>query len=1069
VGSVLAELERRAQSHPDKLLFSFLNKDGIETVRHSYASFLSRVDLIASNLSSRSRLSSGERILLAFPPGLDLVCALFACARVGLIAVPVAPPTPHSFEAAVLRIAHVARDCKPAGLLTDIGCSNLLQQMSRSPTMAFPGAGLLATLERMVVEEMSTGAPLARRQHDDIFFLQYTSGSTSQPKGVMVAHDNVLHNCKLVVDHEAPVAVSWLPQHHDMGLIGYYIFIALSGGTTYGFSTTDFIRRPALWLSTISNRHATASSAPNFAYEYCLQPGRLSDQVLATLDLGSLRFLMAAAEPVHPDIYRRFLHKFQKHGLRPESFFVAYGLAENTLAVTNYGRTTISVHKGHLANGSVRLTEGTSAVVSARHLMSCGVPLEKDALRIVDPERNLALDEGEVGEIWVTGASKCRGYWANPSVTKSTFEARLAGEPPEAPSYLRTGDLGFLHSGEVYVCGRLKDMIIIRGQNIFPQDIEAAVEECSSSVRSGCVAAFSLDDASMPSIAVVAEVKAANTLPNGAMIVRRVGERLGIDIRQIAYVPPKAIPRTTSGKIMRFRARQMFLDRSFKVLGSFERSRDADQMSLGAATSGPFDTLYSRYGLRGDERITLREAGVDSLDLVVLMHELKELLGKSDGHFLGEHVDLRFVQEITVADLFRLKNVLSDAPDSPIIDMQEMLVRAQASREMTEQKMIQTDALSSFRANIRPLVTPPTSILLTGGTGFMGPFLLSSLLEQTDALVYVLVRAATSQEARARLLNGLLASGSNSAIIEAFHRRVVPVRGDLEKPSFDLTPKLWRTLRNEVGVIFHNAALVNYLLPYALMRGANVNGTRQLLQFALEGRGKEFNYISTTFIFGWATKPRLFEVDNNDEMDLLDFGYSQSKWVSEQLVISARRAGLPTRIFRPALVTPSVTGAGGSFDITIRLLTFMIKHGIGVNASNQVSFMPVDVTANNIVAISQLADTLNKTFHVTRDNYTNMIDVTDILSVKTGCRFNIYALRSFVPEVIRRCTRDDLLFPLLDFFVGSIDSISSMEFKRYDNLSYRLARDASPAGMPDPSLDQTVDGILAFIDRNRLL
>ena len=226
---------------------------------------------------------------------------------------------------------------------------------------------------------------------------------------------------------------------------------------------------------------------------------------------------------------------------------------------------------------------------------------------------------------------------------------------------------------------------------------------------------------------------------------------------------------------------------------------------------------------------------------------------------------------------------------------------------------------------------------------------------------------------------------------------------------------------------------------------------------------------STTFIFGWATKPRLHENDNNDEMELLDFGYSQSKWVSEQLVIQAARAGLPTRIFRPALITPSRNGAGGSFDITIRLLTFMLKHGIGVNALNQVSFVPVDVTANNIVAISQSPSTSNRTFHVTRDKYANMIDVTDILSARTGCRFELFSLRDFVPEVIRRCTKEDLLFPLLDFFIGSIDSISSMEFKRYDSSLYQSARDASSLSMPDPSLEQTVDGILTFIERHRLL
>jgi thioester reductase-like protein len=1072
VASVLTDLERRVEAHPEKLLFSYLDKNGIELAQHSYASFLTHVDLIAGHLAQRPGLSSGERVLLVFPPGLDLVCALFACARADLIAVPVAPPMSHGIEAAIFRITHVARDCRAVALLTTIECRDLLKQNLGSRAKS-PRSNMMAALDCIVIEDLREDAPLACRSHGDIFFLQYTSGSTSQPKGVMVTHENILNNCRLVVDHDAPIAVSWLPQHHDMGLIGYYIFIALSGGTTYGFSTTSFIQRPALWLSTITSRRATASSAPNFAYEYCLQPRRISDEILATLDLSSLRFLMVAAEPVRPETYRRFLHKFQKYGLRRHSFFVAYGLAENTLAVTNYGRAPISVHKGALANGVVRLTQGASAVASARHIMSCGVPLADNKLRIVNPETNVPLSDGHVGEIWIAGSSRCKGYWGDSYLTTKIFKARIAGDLSEESSYLRTGDMGFLYSGELYVCGRLKDMIIIRGQNFFPQDIEAIVEECSSSLRSGCIAAFALDEESPLSVAVVAEVNAGQPLPNGETIVRSVRERLGVDIGQIVFVQSKSVPRTTSGKIMRFRARQMLLDGAFPVLAKFARGRCHGSNAIAAAGSSiQFDAVLVRYALKGNERITLLDAGVDSLDLVIVMHELKELLDQRGARLLADHVDFRFVQELTVADLSRLAEQFTDGPEAAVIEMREMLSNARAARAATERRLMRRDCMLPFKpTHVQTLGSAgPRSILLTGGTGFLGPFLLSSLLAQTDAIVHVLVRAENPNSARERLLNELKASGAgNSATIDAFDRRVVPICGYLERPNLGLSPNQWCALSEEIDVVFHNAALVNYLFTYERVRAANVNGTHELLRLAFEGRPKEFNHISTTFIFGWATKHRLYETDNNDEMALLDFGYSQSKWVSEQLVNKARRAGLLTRIFRPALVTPSVHGAGSTFDITIRLLTFMIKHGIGVSAMNQVSFVPVDVTANNIVAISQLPQTLNRTFHVTRDKYANMIEVTDILSNKIGCSFKLFPLRDFVPEVIRLCTKEDILFPLLDFFIGSIDNISTMEFKRYDSSLYQSARDASIFSMSDPSLEQTVDGILAFIRRHQLL
>ena len=227
---------------------------------------------------------------------------------------------------------------------------------------------------------------------------------------------------------------------------------------------------------------------------------------------------------------------------------------------------------------------------------------------------------------------------------------------------------------------------------------------------------------------------------------------------------------------------------------------------------------------------------------------------------------------------------------------------------------------------------PPSSVLLIGGTGFLGPFLLKSLLEQTEAPIQVLVRAASDVEALDRLRNALDgARGNDETLAAKFAERVQPLRGDLEKPRLGLGERDWSRIASDVDTIYHNGAAVNYLFNYAALRAANVQGTNEVLKLAFEERPKQFNHISTTFIYGWATKDVLSESDNNNEMELLDFGYSQSKWVSEQLVADAARSGLGTRIFRPALIAPSVDGGGSNLDITIRLLAFMIKHGLGVD------------------------------------------------------------------------------------------------------------------------------------------
>jgi thioester reductase-like protein len=246
-------------------------------------------------------------------------------------------------------------------------------------------------------------------------------------------------------------------------------------------------------------------------------------------------------------------------------------------------------------------------------------------------------------------------------------------------------------------------------------------------------------------------------------------------------------------------------------------------------------------------------------------------------------------------------------------------------------------------------------------------------------------------------------------------------------------------------------------------------GTNEVLRLAFEGRTKALNYVSTTFVFGWAVKSVLWETNMNEDMELLDFGYSQTKWVAEQVVADARDKGLPVRIFRPALVSPSVNGGGNNFDIAVRLVAFMVNHGIGVDALNQVSFVPADIVANNIVAISTTPNTVNKTFHVVRDDYANMLDITGLITQSTGRQFEIFGISDFVPELIRRCRKEDLLFPLLDFLVGSVDNITAMEFKRYDNSEYQAARDASKWGKADPSLEDTVNGILKFMHRKGII
>jgi acyl-CoA synthetase (AMP-forming)/AMP-acid ligase II len=517
MASILDELDRLGGEHPHKLLFSYLDLNGNTLESYTYASFLSRTKAIAGHLLKDGRFAAEDRVLLAYPPGLEMICAFFGCVRADLIPVPVYPPSSRGFQSALYKMVHIAKDCQAAGVLTSSEYHAALKINLARSGVATSGVDVdyISGMPWLVTEafehelgEDSFPTP------GKILFLQYTSGSTMEPKGVMVTHENILRTAPLVIDHVSPIVVSWLPQYHDMGLIGCYLYPALRGGTTYGFSPTDFIQRPVLWFDAMSTYKATATAAPNFAYEYCLRAGRIPKESLELCDLSSLRVLMVAAEPVKADTYTRFLEAFQPYGLHAEAFYAAYGLAENTLAVSMGGRNIISVSKQALAMGRARLTTEVSEIGSSTKVVSCGKVLSGMDVRIVEPELHNALADGRIGEIWIAGAGKCVGYWNNAELTLKQFRARLTDDTPYDDGFLRTGDMGFFHDGELFVCGRIKDMIILRGQNYYPQDIEGVVERASPLIRTHCVAAFQIHEDSEPALAIVAEVKNPSQLPD---------------------------------------------------------------------------------------------------------------------------------------------------------------------------------------------------------------------------------------------------------------------------------------------------------------------------------------------------------------------------------------------------------------------------------------------------------------------------------------------------------------------------------------------------------------------------
>ncbi len=1027
--SITERLSRLAADHPDRCLYTFHDASGRIVETYTYGEFDDRTRFVAERLRREHGFRPGDRLLLAYSPGLETLIALVACARAGFVAVPACPPSSLQIEAGIERIAGIAGDCDASGILTDRDGMG-----HRLPLRCVSTGGMKGIASP---DSRDTPGPLA--------LLQYTSGSTREPRGVRVSHENVLHNCAATLDF-VPICVSWLPQYHDMGLIGYYLYPMLTGGTTHGFAPVDFLRKPALWLRLIDRYRANHTAAPNFGYEYCLREDKLPEEALDGISLASLRVMLNASEPVSPKTMDRFRERFARCGLAPGALVAAYGLAENTITVSRGGRHAVTVNKDLMQQGILRFEPPSPGHNNQLALASCGHPVQGVDVSIADPGTGRDLGDDRIGEILVSGESRCRGYWGD-------------GGDATGDERLRTGDLGFLHDGELYVCGRQKDVIIVRGANVHPQDIEAAARESVGETRPGSVMA--LDGGPDAGIVVLVEAR-RQRIPDPQRIAAAVHAGCFIRPNTIAFVPHGALPKTTSGKPARAAAARMFADGSLPVLASH---------SFGDEEGPPLARFLRMYALRGDETVPLSRLGIDSLTSVELLAEIKKLLADTGASSLIDEIDGRLLHGMTVAELLALTRLFAAERDQAVSVLGPLLRRKALEQNDADAASMRNDVEEWRAASPSAQGAPesPREIVLTGATGFFGPFLLKALLEKTPWTVHALVRASDEAAAPARIRAAMRRAGLLDRDCEReLASRVRTVCGDLAAPSLGWAPATWDALAAQTQAVVHAGARVDYVLSYEALRGANVLGTREMIRFAQSGSPKTFHYLSTTFVHGWAARGVLLEDDDNAAMRELDFGYAQSKWVAEQLVHASAEGGLDARIYRPSLISAASNGRGSRDDVATRLLAFMLAHGIAPDASNQVSFLPADAAAAALASIIADGRPFGRTLHVTVDDYYSMVDVTREITRAYGIPFGYHKTPRFVEEMIRRATKADPVYPLLDFFNRSHAKIEAMRDKRYGNAAYRSARERC-GGPPDPDLASTVRYLVSFLSSDGLI
>lgn len=566
-------LRERAELQPESRAYTFLDAGEREGDILTWEALDRRSRAMAAAIAQLT--PRGGRVLIMFPPALEFVPSFFGTLAAGAIAVPTYPPSGGRVDRTVERLRGMIRD---AGISLVLAPRAVRDRADGLQSLVPELAGMTWLVPEEVPDDAADGWRDPGCRDADVALLQYTSGSTQTPRGVMVSHGNLVNNLahgrRLAAHDRDSVAVSWLPVNHDMGLIDGVLQPAYSGFPAYLMPPAAFLQRPARWLQAISQLRATHSGGPNFAYDLCVR--RVRPEERRTLNLTSWRIAFNGSEPVRHGTLEAFNRAFDECGFRWKAFRPAYGLAESTLLVTSSGDgdgpARLDVDTAAMAGGEIRAVAPGAAGSTA--LVSSGVLDGVSRVAIVDPASHRPMRSGRIGEIWVSGGSVGLGYWRRPVETEATFHARLADTG--AGPFLRTGDLGFVRDGRLFVTGRIKDVLIVRGQKHYPQDLELTAERSHAALRPGGCAAFAIpigdDD---DGIAVLAEIDPRTFVDSEVQqsgpamlnaIRRAIVEQHHIAPAAVALVPAGSLPKTTSGKLQRYLCAQAFAAGTLDVI-----------------------------------------------------------------------------------------------------------------------------------------------------------------------------------------------------------------------------------------------------------------------------------------------------------------------------------------------------------------------------------------------------------------------------------------------------------------------------------------------------------------------
>ncbi len=959
IPKIIQWFKERATTAPELTPFRFIDYDDeaqkwvIEphTFKEAY-----HKSLEIAYMLRRKGIKPGDRAIIFSMQDFGTMYAIYGCMMAGVVFTVIPPPIDEDKTA---RFISVLKSCQPKALISNYA----LEQTSDTQL-----TGRLlkeAFLDTVRLKRIYTDKLIPYRREDvivpvdeeDLAYLQYTSGSTKDPKGVRVLWRNLHKNmeqCYHCLSLDGVVLATWVPFFHNLGLVVTVCVPMLSTNSVgYFLQTMRFLENPRLWIKLISDFKVTLTVGPGSAYDACTRI--FSQEEADRYSLSQVVHFINGSEYISPKTVERFLDMFH---CADNAMAPGYGVSENVCLATFAGHDyrTLRLDEEAYQRNQAILVDGDGP---CKEIVSAGAPVKDLTVVIGNTKTGKVYPDLRIGEVFLGGASVTDGYWKNPKDSRN-FHVRLEGYDFD---FYRTGDLGFLHEGHLYITGRIKEMLIVNGHNIYPSDLQVAVSRSVPALAGSAYGFFSTTSDTREQVVAVIESRPEEDFAQRVREINQaISERFSFSFHDVVFVPFDSIPRTDNRKLQMLKAKALYQEKKLPILyssltgeqGASKGARASAKTSTNGGISST-DEVYQQVRAafckvldveQFDETESFLTLGGDSLTGFALVHQIEE----------------RFQVKLDLRELLR---------DSSVTGITRY-IHTVLSGEKTENTAVdlanecRLDESIHFPQKYARPAASCRRILLTGATGFLGAQLIRSIFRHYPHLgleVHCLVRASSTEAGMQRITDNL-------KHYHCWHDKMAsylhPVIGDLSAPRLGLSPAQWEELSNRIEVIYHNGAILNFVYPYEFLKATNVGGTVETLRLAGEGCAKYYHYVSSYSVFDTPEYRghRVMEDSALSSSSGFSLSYSETKWVSEKLVGIARQRGLKAAVYRPGDITGAANGIYEVNDMVSRMMVSIIQMKGIPFARYNFHMTPVDYVANALIYISRQDDCFGHAFHL---------------------------------------------------------------------------------------------------------